>query len=404
MSSDSGYNRHGAGRKRPEEYRGKRYYDEPPRKKKKVKSGWHPAVKVVLGIFMVLFSILAIVACIGYGAYQGMALGTPEFEAINVMPTQYPSTIYDSKGNEIIELASSGANRVDVKENDLPEHVKWAFIDIEDERFYEHDGIDYKGMLRAVYNNIKTGSQEGASTITQQLIKNNVFNTGLLERSTGSSLKRKIQEQLLALELEKHMAKDEILVTYLNTINLGGGNYGIVTAAEYYFNKEVKDLTVSEAAVLAAITKNPTANNPATHPETNGKRQAEVLKKMYENGHITEQEYKKALADDVYSRVSENTIGGKDSQYSYFVDALISDILEDFQNDLGYTYQQAYNALFNGGLSIYCTQDRDVQSIVDYEINNPENYPFVDSYCISWDLSVQHVNGTMEYFNQNDIY
>ena len=362
------------------------------------------AGKIVLGVVAAIIGIIAFVICAGLGIYVGIASSTPDISAINVSPTQYPSTIVDRNGKEIITLASSGSKRVDIEDDQITDNLKWAFIDIEDERFYEHNGVDLKGIIRAVYSDLREGKSEGASTLTQQLIKNNVFSTGQLERSTGSSLKRKIQEQILAIELEKTMSKDDILKTYLNTINLGGGNYGVVTAAEYYFGKNVEDLTLSECAVIAGITKNPTAYNPANHPENNRERQLAVLNKMLENGHITEAEYEEAVNDDVYSRITANTISGDtDAKYSYFVDALVSQLLEDFQDNLGYTYQQAYNTVFGSGLTIECTQDIDIQEVVDKEINDDSNYPSDISYSISWDLSIKRKNGDMEYYNQNNI-
>lgn len=374
------------------------------KKKRKVKKRCPLGLRIARDILLGILAVIVIVLFAGLGAYKGMAAGTPEYDSINVMPTLYPSKIVDRDGNSIIELASSGAKRVDVKYEELPECVKWAFIDIEDNRFYEHNGVDTKGMLRAVWNFIKKGKQEGASTLTQQLIKNNVFNTALGEHSKGATLKRKVQEQILAVELEKHMSKNDILVAYLNTINLGGGNYGIVTAAEYYFGKNVSELTASEAAVIAGITKNPTGYNPVNHPEANKERRQAVLDAMLRYGHLTQAEYDEAIADDVYSRISAHAIGkSEDGKYSYFVDAVIEDLIDEFQSELDYTYQQAYNAVFNGGLTIYTTQDSEIQAIADEEINNDENYPGEITYAISWDLSVEHADGQMEYFNQTDI-
>lgn len=374
------------------------------KRRKKTKRRMPIGLRIFLDIILAILAIVVIIGIAGIGAYKGMAAGTPEFDSINVMPTLYPSKIVDRDGNTIIELASSGAKRVDAKLEELPDSVKWAFIDIEDNRFYEHNGVDNKGMLRAVWNYLKKGKKEGASTLTQQLIKNNVFNTALGEHSKGATLKRKVQEQILAVELEKHMSKDDILVAYLNTINLGGGNYGIVTASEYYFGKKVSDLTVSEAAVIAGITKNPTGYNPVTHPEENKIRREAVLNAMLRYGHISQAEYDEAMADDVYARISANTIGkSTDEKYSYFVDAVIKDLIEDLQNEMDYTYQQAYNAVFNGGLTIYTTQDKEIQDIADEEINNDDNYPGEITYSISWDLSIEHAGGKMEYLNQADI-
>ena len=156
---------------------------------------------------------------------------------------------------------------------DIPEHLRWAFIDTEDARFYEHNGIDIQGIGRAAFIALTTlNPSEGASTITQQVLKNNVFTSWTEEDSLTSSLKRKIQEQYLAVQLEKVTKKDVILETYLNTINLGSNTLGVKAASLRYFNKDVSKITVSEAGVIAAITQNPSLYNPITNPDENAKR------------------------------------------------------------------------------------------------------------------------------------
>ncbi|MBR3004815.1 MAG: transglycosylase domain-containing protein, partial [Lachnospiraceae bacterium] len=371
---------------------------------KKHKKTTKKRVKVVKYILLTLLSIICIGVCTGLGVVVGAAKSTPDITEVNVLPTMYPSVILDDAGNQMIKLSMAGSKRTEATSEEIPDRLKWAFVDIEDERFYQHSGIDPVGILRAIIDNLK-GTKEGASTITQQLIKNNVFETGGRERSTGSLIKRKIQEWVLALNLEKQMTKDEILVTYLNTINLGGGNYGVKEAAKYYLNKDLSQLTISECAVLAAITQNPSANNPALHPEKNRQRMNAVLANMLENEHITQAEYDEAMADNVYDRISTiSSSTANSSIYSYFVDALLEEVLEDLQEDAGYTYAQAYNAVFSGGLTIYSTQNTQAQRIVETELNNEENYDTVDiSYSISWDLSVKKKDGTMRYYNQTAI-
>ena len=172
---------------------------------------------------------------------------------------------------------------------------------IEDQRFYQHKGIDIPGIARAFVVGITSGSfSEGASTITQQLLKNNVFTNWTQENSLTEKFRRKFQEQYLALELEKRISKDQILEDYLNTINLGAGAYGVQAAAHRYFGKDVSALTLSESAVIAGITQNPTRYNPITNPENNAKRRETVLKYMTEQGYITQEQQDEALADPVY--------------------------------------------------------------------------------------------------------
>ena len=220
----------------------------------------------VLFIKAFLICILAVgVAglCAGVGVVKGVIDNAPPVESINVIPQGYKSVMVDSQGNQMAELVEAGANRVWVDIEDVPEHVKNAFVAIEDERFYDHNGIDLKGIIRAGVKGIASGFKrtEGASTITQQLLKNSVFDF-MSESTTAEKVERKLQEQYLAIELEKRMSKDEILQSYLNTINLGQNTLGIQAAANRYFNKDVKDLTISEAAVIAGTTKSPTGYNP----------------------------------------------------------------------------------------------------------------------------------------------
>ena len=373
-------------------------------KKKKKRRPVRIVLRVVKYLLLAVLAVLCIAACAALGIFFGSVDSADEVEEINVVPTAYASTILDSDGNEIIQLSTAEANRTEATSDELTDYLKYAFIDIEDVRFYSHNGIDIKGIFRAIYTNLTTGSSEGASTITQQLLKNNVFETGGFERSTGSVVKRKIQEWVMAIEIEQIMTKDEILVAYLNTINLGGGTYGVKAAAEYYFGKDLEDLTVSECAVLAAITQNPSAYKPATHPEANQERQQKVLLNMLENGHITEEEYAEAINDDVYSRISAVTIENEaSSTYSYFVDALIEQVMEDLQ-DAGYTYTQAYNLVYTGGITIYSTQNTTAQEICEEEINNEENYEsLTTTYSISWDITISKADGSVEYYNQNHL-
>jgi len=370
-------------------------------KKKKKKTSL--AVRIIRWFLLTILSIVCIAGCLVLGMVVGIAKATPSLDEIQVSPTMYPTTILDANGNEVIKLSAASAKRIEASIDEIPETLKWAFVDLEDERFYEHNGIDLKGIVRAAYQTVFEDSSQGASTITQQLIKNNVFETGGFERSTGSLIRRKIQEQILALGIEKTMTKDEILINYLNTINLGGGNYGVKMAAKYYFSKDVSQLSVAECAVIAAITQNPSANNPARHPETNRKRMEICLEYMKKNGHITQAQYDEALAEPVYDNISENASSNSGSIYSYFVDSLVDSLIDDLQSKAGYTYAQAYNLVYTGGLTVYSTQEPTVQAIVDYEVNNPYNYTNADTYGISWDLTVERADGTTEYFNQRSL-
>lgn len=384
-------------------------YDNAIRKRKAVNSSKKKLkTKFCVNSFkffiFILVALITTVTFAGFGMIHGIIDSSPSVDDINIAPSGYSTTIYDSDGNQITKLIQSGSNRESVSIDNIPKCLQYAFIDIEDERFYEHNGVDLKGIIRAAYIAVSTRSlSQGASTLTQQLLKNNVFQGGN-ENSVGELFKRKFQEQYLALELEKATTKSYILESYLNTINLGQNCLGVQAAAKRYFNKDVSEINLSEAAVIAAITQSPSKYNPVIHPENNAERREKVLKHMLSNGHISQDEYNSAMADDVYSRIQTLNVNTSTSNpYSYFVDALIDDILEDLQEQKGYTRNQAYNALYSDGLSIYTTQDPAIQAICDDECNNAANYPSTVYYSINWAWSVQHSDGTVSNYSEADI-
>ncbi len=352
---------------------------------------------MILGIVTVCF--------VGLGMMKGIIASAPDIETLNVTPTGYSTTIYDSDGNELTKLLKKGSNREEISIDKIPLCLQYAFIDIEDERFLEHNGIDIKGILRAAVVAVRSHDfSQGASTITQQLLKNNVFEDGGSEDSLGALFKRKFQEQYLALELEKTTTKEYILQSYLNTINLGSNCLGVQAAAKRYFNKDASDLNISESAVIASITQSPEALNPIRFPEENAKRREKVLRNMLKHKHITQEEFDEAMADDVYSRVlSVNVDKSTSSPYTYFEDELIEQIINDLQEQKGYTQTQAYNVLYSGGLDIYTTQDSTIQRICNEEVNNPDNYPMPVSYCVSWAWSVQKTDGTVQNYSDVDL-
>ncbi len=224
-------------------------------------------------------------------------------------------------------------------------------------------------------------------------MKNNVFTDWTSEDSFADRMKRKIQEQYLALELEKVMDKDDILINYMNTINLGQNTLGVQAASLRYFNKSVSDLNLSECAVIASITQNPTKYNPITHPDKNAERREKVLRHMLEQGYISQEEYDEAMADDVYSRIqvvdSEN---GESTVNTYFVDALTDDVLEDLIA-AGYNETQAYTLLYSGGLKIYSTQDPAIQAICDEVFADESNFPENTKWYLNYELTVVNENG-----------
>ena len=351
-------------------------------------------------LFLSIIAFCTIVICLGVGAYRGIIDSAPDISDVNIMPLGYATFVYDADGNQLQKLNSAEGNRISVSISEIPKNMQHAIVAIEDSRFYEHNGVDPRGMLRAAAVAISTGFQrtQGASTITQQLLKNNVF-TDWTEENRLQSIKRKLQEQYLAVELEKSLAaegknaKDVILENYLNTVNFGAGAYGVQTAAQTYFGKDCKDLTLSECAVLAAIPQNPTKWNPRNHPEKNAERRETVLDYMLEQEYITQAEHDEAMADDVYARIQERSSSSSTATpYSYFIDELISQIKQDLMEQKGYTSVQASNAIYSGGLRIYTTQDPQIQQIMDEEFQNEANFPENIHIGLDWALTVDHAD------------
>ncbi len=344
-----------------------------------------------------LIGIGVICLSAGIGMFRGVLATAPDIGNIDVTPTGFSTFVYDIEGKQTAKLVSTDSNRIPVTIDMVPEDLQHAFVAIEDARFYEHNGIDIKGIIRAAkVAVVNRNFSEGASTITQQLLKNNVFTDWTSEDSLADKFKRKFQEQYLALELEKVMDKDTILINYMNTINLGQNTLGVQAASQRYFNKSVSDLTLSECAVIASITQNPSRYNPITHPEKNAERREKVLNDMKEQGYITQEEYDEALADDVYSRIQIVDSETEDTAVNtYFVDALVDDVLEDLIA-AGYNETQAFTLLYSGGLKIYSTQDPKIQRICDEAFADESNFPANTKWYLNYELTIEKSNGDKE--------
>ncbi len=362
-------------------------------------------IKVCL---FIVFLFVATGIFLGLGVVHGIIKSAPNIDNVSVLPSSYSSTVYDTKEKKIAKLITTGSNRIRVNLDDVPEYMQQAVIDTEDVRFYDHNGIDIYGIGRAAVIALTTqNASEGASTLTQQVLKNNVFTDWTKESSFLASMKRKIQEQYLAVQLEQKTDKKTILENYLNSINLGSNTLGVQAASQRYFNKSVNKLTLSEATVIAGITQNPTNYNPILHPKLNGKRRKKILRNMLKQKHITQAQYDEALKDDVYKRIqkvnTKLTKKNTNNVYSYFVDEVIRQVMEDLQNQKGYTYTQAYNAVYSGGLKIYSTQDSKIQKICNEEMSDSSNYPYHTSYSFNWAWTVQNPDGTVDNYSENDI-
>ena len=359
--------------------------------------GKRARVSFIRLLFVSLIALCIGVTCLGIGSFKGVIDNAPDVDDIDIMPLGYATFLYDDQGNQIRKLAAPDANRLPVTLEQIPVELQHAVVAIEDERFYEHNGIDVRGILRAGVKALTSGDfSEGASTITQQLLKNNVFTNWTSESTQLERFTRKFQEQYLAIQVEKKTDKDTILENYLNTINLGAGAYGVQAAARQYFDKDVWDLNLSECATLAGITQNPTKFNPILNPDSNKKRRKEVLQHMLDQNYITEEPYKEALEDDVYSRIQaaqEKHSGNSNTIYTYFEDELTDQIINDLMNIKGYTKTQATNLLYSGGLKVYTTQDSAIQNILDEEYADPSNFPDQVQYELDFALTVTDPEG-----------
>ena len=359
--------------------------------------------KFILIVFLVLIIGSGIFA---FFQVRAILKNAPEIRPAQFIPSEAATYIYDADGKREQKLTLPEANRDLVSIKDIPKDLQHAVVAIEDERFYKHNGVDPKGIARALVKGLTSGHfSEGASTITQQLLKNSVFPDWMKETTFRQRLERKIQEQFLALKLEKMLTKEQILEDYLNTINLGAGCYGVQSAAYRYFGLPVSELSLSEATVIAGITQNPTAYNPITNPEKNKKRRTEVLNAMLRQGFITQSQYASALADDVYARIQDNEskVDTTSTIYTFYQDALIAQVMQDLEEQKGYTHQQAYKAVYSGGLRIYSAQDDDIQQICDEEFENPANFPSGTEVGIDYALSVEDKSGQITDYGNEDL-
>ena len=262
-----------------------------------------------------------------------------------------------------------GYRSLPVDYSEIPPDLINAFVSIEDKRFFEHSGVDWKRTLGAALNYIfRFDDSFGGSTITQQLIKN------VTERDEYT-LERKIQEILWALDLERKMSKSEILQNYLNIINLSNGCYGVGAAADYYFSKSLDELTLFECASIAAITNNPSYYDPRRNPENNRQRALLILSQMYEQGYIDSEQYESAKKESLVLNIRSD---GASSINLWYVDMVLEDVIRDLMAEKGYTRAMANMAIYRGGLKIYTAMDYQLQLLVEKYYANASNFGGVD--------------------------
>ena len=274
----------------------------------------------------------------------------------------------------VYETIKGRENREWVDSDKIPDNLKNAVVAIEDERFYKHHGVDWWRTLGAVKGWVLGGDQYGGSTITQQLIKN-------ITEDKDYSIKRKVNEIFRAFALEKEIDdKDRILVMYLNTIYLGYNSYGVQTAADRYFGKDVSQLDLAECAVLAGLTNNPSIYDVYNHSDKVKSRQETILSQMLDQNMITEDEYNAAVSEQLNYRPYEEYQKDVKSTYSYFTDEVIKDVINDLMTEKGYSRLVAENMVYSGGLNIYATIDTKVQNALDEVWANADNFPNTEKY------------------------
>jgi len=342
------------------------------------------AVSAILTTIRIAAVAFLVLAAAGVGAVIGVANAyletTPELDTNRITDNDLTSFIYDKDGM-LITSYSGMENRDYATLDEIPDTLEHAVIAVEDVRFYYHNGIDLKRLFGAAVSNFTGGSISGGSTITQQLIKNKIL-------SPERSYKRKIQEASLAIQLEKQYSKDEILEAYLNSIPLGGTNYGVKVAAMDYFGKELDELSLRECACLAGITQNPYAYNPRRAYFVTGNTEAlnaridTVLKRMYTAGYIDLDEYNAALNDEI-TVIEKSSVSGL-YEMPHFVEYAIADVISALIEDRGLEDTAANrsaieNELRTSGYRIYTTVDTNVQKTIESTFENYDRFPSMQS-------------------------
>lgn len=326
--------------------------------------------KIVVTVLLVILTTTLLLACV-FAFYVKTCLT----EDIDVSLSDYQlsesSIIYcETSAGEYKELATlhGSENRIWVDLEDIPDYLVKALVAIEDHRFYEHKGVDWYRTVGAMFTMLTGGDDSfGGSTITQQLIKN-------LTGNKEVTVQRKLIEIFQALEFEKKYDKDEIIEWYLNAVYFGEGCDGIYTAAQKYFGKEPSQLTLAESASIVGIVNLPTYYSPFYSEENNKERQETVLRRMYELGYISYDEYEQAKNEQLVFTRSDNEVADQEI-YSYYVEAVIKDVTEDLMEQKGISQDTARQLLYNGGYRVYSCLDPYIQECVDNVYLDVENFP-----------------------------
>ena len=320
------------------------------RQKRPAKKSGSTAKRIILGFGLVILVMLTGIGC----GFLTASMNTKPDLANDILPPA-SSQIYDINGNEIANVHAA-ENRRPVKIEQVPKDLQNAFVAVEDNRFYEHSGVDPRGIMRALYANIRgRGVSEGGSTITQQLAKNAYL-------TQDRTITRKIQEVFLALQLERQYTKQEILEMYLNQIYFGQGAYGVQAAAQTYFGKDVDKLTLNECAMLAGIPKSPNYYSPANNMQAAQARKAVVLDQMAKYGYIANSQAQKTKQEQL--TLVKPVAKEKDNTAAYFIDYVTQTLIDKYGAD----------AVYKEGLKIYTTLDMDMQKAAEAAVKKLPTY------------------------------
>ncbi len=340
---------------------------EPGTEKRGGKAG---RVLGVIGTILLIGVVTALIFVCIFAFYVKTCI-TPSLDIdLNDFTLNQSSIIYykDSNGDyQKLTTVKSSENRIWIDGDQIPQHMKDALVAIEDKRFYTHKGVDWFRTAHAALNMFTGGSTFGGSTITQQLIKN-------LTQQDDITVQRKLLEIFQALDLEKNYDKDEILEYYLNAVYFGEGCYGVQTAAQTYFGKDAKDLSVAEAASIVGITNLPTYYDPFYSVENNKERQENVLREMYKQGYLKKAEYEEAKNEELDFVRGENSPSSS-NVYSYYEEVVLSDVIGDLAEAKGISRNAASQLVHNAGYEIYACIDKDIQAKVDAIYTDPEKLP-----------------------------
>ena len=324
----------------------------------------------VIGTILLIGVVTALIFVCIFAFYVKTCI-TPSLDIdLNDFTLNQSSIIYykDSNGDyQKLTTVKSSENRIWIDGDQIPQHMKDALVAIEDKRFYTHKGVDWFRTAHAALNMFTGGSTFGGSTITQQLIKN-------LTQQDDITVQRKLLEIFQALDLEKNYDKDEILEYYLNAVYFGEGCYGVQTAAQTYFGKDAKDLSVAEAASIVGITNLPTYYDPFYSVENNKERQENVLREMYKQGYLKKAEYEEAKNEELDFVRGENS-PSTSNVYSYYEEVVLSDVIGDLAEAKGISRNAASQLVHNAGYEIYACIDKDIQAKVDAIYTDPEKLP-----------------------------